>query len=102
MLRWGDYLLHAYGKRRDAAWDRDFTLRYLGYSTDNGAFCTLDIPTHASIAISRSLAWSTWPKSECGCSTSFPREPCLCYICPPVLTIAVSARLLQHWRIQGL
>ena len=38
MIAWGDKLLAAYGKRRAAAWERDMTLRYLGYSTDNGAY----------------------------------------------------------------
>ncbi len=37
MLGWGDVLLQQYGKERDA-YKRDFTLRYLGYSTDNGAY----------------------------------------------------------------
>ena len=37
MLGWGDVLLAHYGKERHA-YKRDFTLRNLGYSTDNGAF----------------------------------------------------------------
>ena len=31
MLKWGDLLLANSGKRRDAAWDLDYSLRYLGY-----------------------------------------------------------------------
>ena len=31
MLTWGDLLLANSGKRRDAAWDLDYSLRYLGY-----------------------------------------------------------------------
>jgi hypothetical protein len=38
LTRWGDVLLAEYGKSRDAAWQKDFALQYLGYSTDNGAF----------------------------------------------------------------
>jgi hypothetical protein len=37
MMDWGDLLLNKYGKDRKAV-DYDFTLNYLGYSTDNGAF----------------------------------------------------------------
>lgn len=37
MLGWGDTLLTRYSKQRNA-YKRDFTLRNLGYSTDNGAF----------------------------------------------------------------
>ena len=38
MLGWGDLLLLRSGKKRAAAWDLDYSLRYLGYSTDNGAY----------------------------------------------------------------
>ena len=38
MLSWGDALLRYHGKRREAAWARDATLRHLGYATDNGAY----------------------------------------------------------------
>jgi len=39
MLSWGDALLRYHGaKRREAAWERDPTLRRLGYATDNGAY----------------------------------------------------------------
>ncbi len=38
MRYWGRYLLEFYGRDWGASWDRDFTLQYLGYSTDNGAF----------------------------------------------------------------
>ena len=31
MLKWGDLLLANSGKQRDAAWDLDYSLRYLGY-----------------------------------------------------------------------
>ena len=34
---WGDKLLKTYGKSRDVTY-KDFSLNYLGYSTDNGAF----------------------------------------------------------------
>jgi hypothetical protein len=34
---WGDKLLHRYGKSREMTY-RDFSLNYLGYSTDNGAY----------------------------------------------------------------
>jgi hypothetical protein len=34
---WGDRLLQRYGKSRDVTYN-DFSLNYLGYSTDNGAF----------------------------------------------------------------
>jgi hypothetical protein len=34
---WGDKLLHRYGKSRVTTW-RDYSLNYLGYSTDNGAY----------------------------------------------------------------
>ena len=37
MLGWGDAILATYSKQREA-YKRDFTLRYLGYSTDNGAY----------------------------------------------------------------
>ena len=37
MLGWGDAVLATYSKQREA-YKRDFTLRYLGYSTDNGAY----------------------------------------------------------------
>ena len=35
---WGDALLATYGKSRIATYATDFGLRYLSYSTDNGAF----------------------------------------------------------------
>lgn len=35
--QWGDKLLHRYGKSREMTY-RDFSLNYLGYSTDNGAY----------------------------------------------------------------
>jgi len=38
MMTWGDVLLQQYEKERDAAWEKDYALQYLGYSTDNGAF----------------------------------------------------------------
>jgi hypothetical protein len=38
MFAWGDALLSTYGKQREAAWQKDFTLKRLGYSTDNGAY----------------------------------------------------------------
>eukprot|EP01083_Nonionella_stella_P214717 773442_1 len=38
MRSWGDRLLSYHGKRRGNAHDRDYTLNYLGYSTDNGAY----------------------------------------------------------------
>ena len=38
MFSWGDVLLSSYGKAREAAWQKDFTLQKLGYSTDNGAY----------------------------------------------------------------
>lgn len=38
MMAWGDAMLARTGKKRLAAWDKDFTLQYLGYSTDNGAY----------------------------------------------------------------
>ena len=34
---WGTKLLRKYGKSRENSW-RDYSLNYLGYSTDNGAF----------------------------------------------------------------
>ena len=34
---WGDLMLTRYGKSRDVTY-RDYSLRYLGYSTDNGAY----------------------------------------------------------------
>ena len=37
MLDWGDLLLRKYGKDR-AGVEHDFTLNYLGYSTDNVSF----------------------------------------------------------------
>lgn len=37
MMRWGEILLNKYGKDRSGH-ERDMTLNYLGYSTDNGAF----------------------------------------------------------------
>jgi len=38
MQAWGDRLLHRYGKERYAYRGKDLTVRYLGYSTDNGAY----------------------------------------------------------------
>lgn len=38
MMRWGDLMLARSGKVREEAWARDFSLQWLGYSTDNGAF----------------------------------------------------------------
>ena len=38
MKGWGDFLLASGGKHRHAAWEKDFTLKYLGYSTDNGCY----------------------------------------------------------------
>jgi len=38
MQAWGDRLLHRYGKERYAFRGKDLTTRYLGYSTDNGAY----------------------------------------------------------------
>eukprot|EP01084_Bolivina_argentea_P145762 255414_1 len=39
MKRWGDFQLrHAGGKQRGNSHLRDYTLNYLGYSTDNGAY----------------------------------------------------------------
>ena len=38
MANWGDFLLASGGKHRHGAWEKDFTLKYLGYSTDNGAY----------------------------------------------------------------
>ena len=35
---WGDLMLARSGKTRRGAWERDMTLRSLGYSTDNGAY----------------------------------------------------------------
>ena len=35
---WGDVALRYFNKRRGEARERDFTLQYLGYSTDNGAY----------------------------------------------------------------
>jgi hypothetical protein len=37
LMDWGDILLKKYGKDRQGV-EYDFTLNYLGYSTDNGAF----------------------------------------------------------------
>lgn len=37
-LEWGDKLLNAYGKTREEGYNKDLSLRYLSYSTDNGAF----------------------------------------------------------------
>jgi len=37
MMEWGDVLLNKYGKDRNGV-EKDFTLNYLGYSTDNGAY----------------------------------------------------------------
>ena len=34
--KWGDKMLNYYGKTRDGGHERDLTLQYLGYSTDNG------------------------------------------------------------------
>jgi len=34
---WGDKLLHRYGKSREVTY-QDYSLQYLGYSTDNGAY----------------------------------------------------------------
>jgi len=36
--------IYRYGKSRTAAWDKDFTLRYLGYSTDNGGYYYYNTP----------------------------------------------------------
>ena len=38
MRAWGDALLTRYGKSRQAAWEKDVTLQYLGYSTDRGGY----------------------------------------------------------------
>ena len=38
MLAWGDRMLARHGKEREGAWQRDVTLRWLGYATDNGAY----------------------------------------------------------------
>jgi len=38
MMAWGDAMLSRSQKSRDAAWEKDFALQYLGYSTDNGAY----------------------------------------------------------------
>jgi hypothetical protein len=38
MIAWGDILLQQYEKYRNAAWEKDYALQYLGYSTDNGAY----------------------------------------------------------------
>eukprot|EP01084_Bolivina_argentea_P143820 252497_1 len=38
MRAWGDRQLQYYGKKRGNAHERDYTLQYLGYSTDNGAY----------------------------------------------------------------
>ena len=38
MISWGDVFLQQYQKDRYAAWEKDFALQYLGYSTDNGAY----------------------------------------------------------------
>ena len=38
MMKWGDLMLSRSGKAREQAWSRDFSLQWLGYSTDNGAF----------------------------------------------------------------
>ena len=38
MRNWGDKMLGYYGKERGNSHARDYTLQYLGYSTDNGAY----------------------------------------------------------------
>ncbi|ETN98481.1 hypothetical protein RFI_39015, partial [Reticulomyxa filosa] len=38
MRQWGSFMLQYYNRDLENSWDRDFTLQYLGYSTDNGAF----------------------------------------------------------------
>ena len=38
MMNWGDVFLGRFGKHRHAAWEKDLTLQYLGYSTDHGAY----------------------------------------------------------------
>jgi len=43
---WGDQLLHRYGKQREMSW-RDYSLTYLGYSTDNGAYYYYQTEGHA-------------------------------------------------------
>jgi len=48
MLAWGSLLLARGGKVRAAAWERDLTLRTLGYSTDNGAYYYYNTAPNAS------------------------------------------------------
>ena len=36
-LEWGDILLDVYGKTRNG-WEKDISLKFLSYSTDNGAY----------------------------------------------------------------
>ena len=38
MKKWGSLLLEVYGKTAGSGHERDLTLQYVGYSTDNGAF----------------------------------------------------------------
>ena len=56
MLKWGDLLLANSGKRRDAAWDLDYSLRYLGYMrrAQFGAQFSARIPRRATTAASSS------------------------------------------------
>ena len=49
MLKWGDLHLGRTGKQRSGAWELDYSLRYLGYSTDNGANCSPPYDEHDSL-----------------------------------------------------
>ena len=47
MREWGDAQLEYFGQRkRGNSHDRDFTLQYLGYSTDNGAYYYYETEPH--------------------------------------------------------